>query len=153
MPKAHDVEVDIKAEHRKAVIAGKTSVPFQKLVQLILQRKVMGLFKKWGDEPIIVSSELLTGLASAPQDNQENREHLVLVTLGVGVLAGVFVMAIVQVALTPWEIYLKEKELLLIAGTLLGLTVLTAALARVKRKNRSQKIADTMEKVAGLLSK
>ena len=56
---------------------------------LILQRKVLQITKTWGKEPIVVSSELLTTLASAPQDTVENKTHLVYVTMGVGAILGV----------------------------------------------------------------
>ncbi len=153
MPHPSDLEVNIRNEHSKAVIEGKTSVPFKTLVQLILQRKVLTLFKSWGDTPVILSSDLLTSLASAPQDSQENRAQLVLVTLGTGVLVGVFAFAIFQIALLPWGITMGQKELLLIAGGLVGLAFLVVALSRIQRKNKSQKIADAMERVANMLSK
>lgn len=147
------MDVKMKTEQGTAVVEGKTAVAFKAFVQLVLQRKVLSLFKDWGDKPIIVSSELLTSLASAPQDNQENREQLVTVTLVVGVLVGVFLMAVVQIALTPWSIYLKEKELLAIAGTLLGLAIIVALMGKLRRKNRGQKVTDAMEKIAGLVAK
>ena len=147
-----DLEVKLKTELSKAIIEGKTSVPFKTFVALVLQRKVLPLFKKWGDEPIVVNSELLTSIASASQDSQENRAQLVLVTLGVGVLVGVFAFAIFQIILGGIGITLGIRELLLITAMLLGIALLASILSRVQRKNRAQKIADTMEKVANLLS-
>lgn len=153
MSRPTDLQVDIRNERSKAVIEGKTSVPFKTIVQLILQRKVLTLFKNWGDEPVIINSDLLTNLASAPQDSQENRAQLVLVTLGTGILIGVFALAVFQIALLPWNIHLAQKELLIIAGGLVSLALLVAILSRVQRKNRSQKIADAMERIANMLSK
>lgn len=153
MRRPGDLEVNIRNERSKAVIEGKTSVPFKTLVQLVLQRKVLALFKKWGEEPVIINSDLLTHLASAPQDNQENRAQLVLVTLGTGVLVGIFAFTIFQIALMPWGIELREKELLLIAGGLVGIALLVAVLSRVQRKNKSEKLTDLMERIANMLSK
>ena len=147
------MDAKLKTDQGRAIVEGKTAVPFKTFVQLVLQRKVLTLFKKWGGEPVIIDSDLLTSLASTPQDSQENREQLVIVTLGVGTLLGVFAMAIVQIALTPWEIYLTQQHLLVIAGTLLGLAVLTWLLMKMKRKSKSQKVADTMEKIANLVGK
>ena len=147
------MDAKLKTDQGKAIVEGKTAIPFKTFVGLILQRKVLTLFKKWGKEPVIVDSELLTDLASAQQDSQENKEQLVLVTLATGVLVGVFVMAVVQVALTPWGVYLKEREFLLIAGVLLGLAALTFALSRTKKKSRGHKITDTMERVSSIVSK
>ena len=147
------MDAKLKPDQGRAIVEGKTAVPFKTFVQLVLQRKVLTLFKKWGGEPVIIDSDLLTSLASTPQDSQENREQLVIVTLGVGTLLGVFAMAIVQIALTPWEIYLTQQHLLVIAGTLLGLAVLTWLLMKMKRKSKSQKVADTMEKIANLVGK
>jgi len=151
--KTSDLEVKLKTEQSKAVIEGKTSVPFKTFVSLILQRKIIPLFRPWGDEPVIINSKLLTEIASAQQDSQENRARLVLVTLGVGVLTGVFVLAVMQILLLAVNIPLGQQELLIIAIALLGLAVLTTVLSRVQRGNRAQKLADKMEKVASLLSK
>ncbi|MDD3896342.1 MAG: hypothetical protein PHU04_00640 [Candidatus Peribacteraceae bacterium] len=154
MTNHEDIEVEIKAGDSKAVIAGKTSVSFKTFVMLVLQRKVTTLFKEWGNDAVIVSSELLTGLASAPQDTQENKSQLVLTTMGTGVLAGIFVLAALQlVLLVGLEITLSTRELLIIAGGLLGLAILAAALMKMKRKNKSEKLLETMEKLSGLLSK
>ncbi|MBM3230832.1 hypothetical protein FJZ28_00725 [Candidatus Peregrinibacteria bacterium] len=147
------MDVKMKTDQGTAVVEGKTAVAFKAFVQLVLQRKVFGLFKDWGDKPIIVSSELLTSLASAPQDSQENREHLVMVTLATGVLLGVFLLAVVEIALTPWGIYLREGELLIIAGTLFGLALLVVIMGKLKRRSKGQKVAEAMEKIAGMLSK
>jgi hypothetical protein len=147
------MDAKLKTDHGKAIVEGKTAVPFKTFVELVLQRKVLNLFKKWGKEPVIINSELLTDLASAAQDSQENKEQLVTVTLGVGVLAGVFVMAVVQIALAPWGIILKQRELLIVAGVILGLAVLTFALSRMKKKGKSQKLTDTMEKITNIVSK
>lgn len=143
----------MKTDQGTAIVEGKTAVAFKAFVQLVLQRKVFNLFKDWGDKPIIVSAELLTSLASAPQDNQENREQLVIVTLSVGILLGVFAMAVFQIALTPWGISLAQRELLLIAGTLFGLAILAFIMSRIRRRGKSQKVTEAMEKIAGLLSK
>ena len=151
--KTPDLEVKLKTEEAKAIIEGKTPVPFKTLVALILQRKVIPLFKKWGDEPIIINSELLTSIASAPQDSQENRNHLVLVTLGVGVLVGVFCFSIFQFLLQSFGFALGRTELIAICILLVGVAGMTSVLMKVQRKSRAQKIADTMERVAGLLGK
>ncbi|MDD5469583.1 MAG: hypothetical protein PHO92_02165 [Candidatus Peribacteraceae bacterium] len=154
MTNHEDIEVEIKAGDNKAVIAGKTSVSFKTFVMLVLQRKVTTLFKEWGNDAVIVSSELLTGLASAPQDSQENKSQLVLTTMGTGVLAGVFILAALQLLLlVALEITLSTRELLIVAGGLLGLAVLAAALMKMKRKNKSEKLLETMEKLSSLLSK
>ena len=151
--KSPDLEVKLKEEKTRAVIEGKTPIPFKTFVALVLQRKIIPLFKKWGEEPVILNSELLTSIASAPQDTQENRAHLVLVTLGVGVLTGIFILAVAQITLLALGITLAQKELLLIAGGLVALAILVSILGRLQGRNRAQKIADKMEKVASLLSK
>jgi len=151
--KPPDLEVKLKEEKTRAIIEGRTAVPFKTLVALILQKKVLRLFDKWGGEPVIINSELLTSIASSPQDSQENRAHLVLVTLGVGVLTGVFFFAVAQIILQMLGVTLGTRELLLIAGGLVALSVLATILGRIQRGNRAQKIADKMEKISSLLSK
>ncbi len=147
------MDVNLKTDQGKAVVEGKTAVPFKTFVGLILQRKVLNLFKDWGQEPVVISSELLTDLASSPQDNTENREQLITVTLGVGVLVGVFALAILQIALVPFGITLTAEYLLAIAGTLFGIALLTWFMGKVKRRSKGHKLSETMEKIAGMVSK
>jgi len=148
-----DLEVKLKEEHTRAIIEGRTSVPFKTFVALVLQRKVIPLFKNWGDEPVIINSELLTSLASAPQDSQENRAKLVLVTLGVGVLTGVFFFATGMFVLETLDKDLGQKGFLIIAGGLAALAVLVNILGRIQSRGKSEKLAEKMEKLAGMLSK
>lgn len=147
------MDAKLKTDQGRAIVEGKTAVPFKTFVGLILQRKVLNLFKDWGKEPVIIDSELLTDLASAPQDTQENKEQMIMVTMVTGILIGVFAMTILQIALTPWEIVLKQRELLMIAGTLLGFGILVWIMSKTKRKGRSQKLSDAMEKLTGMVSK
>lgn len=147
------MDAKLKTDQGRAIVEGKTAVPFKTFVGLVLQRKVLNLFKDWGKEPVIIDSELLTDLASAPQDSQENREQLVTVTLGVGIMIGVFVMSVAQIALTPWSIYLQQQHLLMVAGTLFGIGVLVWMLSKGKKKGKGQKMADTMEKITNIVSK
>lgn len=152
-PVSKDLEVDIGQAEAKAIVEGKTAVPFKTFVQLILQRKVTSLFEKWGNDPVIVSSELLTTLASAQQDNTENKAHLVLVTLGVGVLAGVFGFVMLQIFLGVLGVTIGTKGLFYIAFCLIGLAVITNVLARMQKRNKGEKLLESMEKMANLVKK
>ena len=153
MSETADLEVELHTGQSRAVIAGKTSVPFRTFVGLVLQRKVFQLFKQWDKEPVILSSELLTQLASAPQDSQENRTHLIIVTLGVGTLFGIFLFTLGQGVGALLGYSLNAKELLLIAGGLVAIAVLGVVLARMQKLARAQRIADAMERTAQFLSK
>ncbi|ALM10358.1 MAG TPA: hypothetical protein DEB30_00460 [Candidatus Peribacter riflensis] len=153
MHETADLEIELKTEQNRAIITGKTSVPFRTFVGLVLQRKVFQLFKQWDKEPVILSSELLTQLASAPQDSQENRTHLVIVTLGVGTLFGIFLFSLGQAVLTLLGVELGTRELLLVAGSLIGLALLGVILARMQKLARAQRIADVMERTAQFLAK
>ncbi|MFA6259701.1 MAG: hypothetical protein WCX29_03800 [Candidatus Peribacteraceae bacterium] len=151
--KHEDLEVEIRPGENRAIIAGKTAVSFKKIVALILQRKVTTMLKEWGDDPVIVSSELLTGLASAPQDSQENRAQVITVTLGTGVLLGIFFFALTQATLLALHIELDMRALLIIVAGLLGLALLVAILAKLRNRGQNEKIVDTMDKLASLLSR
>ena len=146
-----DLEVPLKTDPGKAVIEGKTAVPFQALVGLILQRKVFSLFKDWGKEPIILGSELLTSLASAPQDSHENRGHLILVTLGMGMVLGILLTCGIQVVLLFLGFALALKELLVVIVSILGVGVIVWLLSKTQTKGGAEKVTETMEKVAGFL--
>lgn len=148
-----ELEVSFKPETGKAVIEGKTAVPFQAFVQLILQRKVQTLFKDRAKEPVIVGSELLTRLASAPQDSQENRGQLVLVSLGIGAVAGVAFLSAIQLVLLVAEYPFTWKEHAIILGCIAGLALLSALLMKIQRLPKSEKLTDTVENVARFLGK
>ena len=147
------VEVSLKVDQQRAIVEGKTSVPFQTFITLVLQRKVLPLMKQWGKEPVIVNSELLTGLASAPQDSVENRTKLLLVTLVLGTVLGVFALSSAQLALTFLHTSLRQREFLIISGGLLGLAILTVMLGRLQRTQRNDRIEETIEKIASMLPK
>ncbi len=152
-PDASEVELPVQFENGKAVITGKTNVPFKTFVSLIIQRKVSEISRRMGDEPVVVSSELLTGLASAPQDNADNRAQLVLVSLGAGVIVGTFIVCLLQAVLLTVEVVLPRDAFALAAGVILlgGMTV--HILSRVRKRNRSDKIVEGVEKLAAFLGK
>jgi flagellar biosynthesis protein FliP len=152
-PDNGELEVRFKPESGKAIIEGKTVVPFQAFIALILQRKVTNLLKTWGKAPIIVDSELLTSLASAPQDSQENRANLVLVTLVAGILAGVTGFAVVQIVLMLLKVTLGYKELGTIVGSVLFLLLLVMSMMKGQKKPKGEKLMEVMEKAAGLVGK
>lgn len=149
----HEVEVSMKPETGKAVIEGKTAVPFHGFTTLILQRKVQQLSKQWGREPVIVSSELLTQLASAPQDSVENKSQLVSVSMGVGVLGGVFASCVTLLALTSANIIPGIREYGIVAGGIIGLAALAWALMKMKRVKRGERLVETMESLSAFLGK
>ncbi len=149
-----EVEVDISQVGGKAVIEGKTSVPFKTFVSLILQRKVQVLFKRSDNDPVIVSSDLLTALASAPQDKQEDRTKLVMVTFGVGIIAGVFLAAAVLLGLMLFRIQPEMKDLGIILGVIAGVVLLVALLQKPQKKSAfTEKLYESMEKVTDLVSR
>ena len=150
---SNELEVNFRPETGKAVIEGKTVVPFQAFVQLILQRKVQILFKDSSKEPVIVGSELLTRLASAPQDSRDNRSQVVLVSLGLGALGGVAVFSAVQLVLLLAEFPLTWKEHAIIVGCIAGVAALGALLMYIQKMPKSDKLTDTVENVARFLGK
>lgn len=151
-PTPSELEVRFKPDSGKAVIEGKTVVPFQSLVTLILQRKVFPLFKQWGKEPVIVGSDLLTQLASAPQDSQENRGNLVLVSIGVGVIAGVGLSAAILALLLLGDITPGLQEYAIVLGSIAAFILLAWGLLQARRRKRSEKITEAMEAVTHFLS-
>lgn len=153
MDTSDDLEIDISSEHEKAFIKGKTGVPFKTLVKLILQRKVTNLFEKWGDNPIVINSELLTDLASAPQDNAESSQHLILVTFGCGIFTGLFTMVALQLILSIGNIYLDAVKLVYIVACMIGVVALGWTIMRIKQRNKSDKFMEVMEKIAAVVPK
>lgn len=138
----------------KAVIEGKTSVPFKTFVSLILQRKVQVLFKRSDNDPVIVSSDLLTALASAPQDKQEDRTKLVIVTFGVGIVAGVFLTVATFLGLILFKIQPEVKDLGIVLAVIAGIVVLGILLQKPQKKSAfGEKLMESMEKVTDLISR
>lgn len=148
-----ELEVHFKPESGKAVIEGKTAVPFQAFVGLILQRKVTNLLKNWGKHHVIVESELLTSLASAPQESQENKANLILVSLIGGALAGITGFAGVQLVLLLVEITLGYRELGIIVGSVALLVGFLYMVMKSRTKSKNDKLVETMEQVSAFLSK
>lgn len=147
----NELEVQFKPETGKAVIEGKTAVPFQAFITLVLQKKVLQLAKTWGKHPVIVDSELLTSLASAPGDSQENKSNMVLVSLVTGVLLGITAFAVVQIVLLLMNMPLGYKELGIIAGSIAGVILLLMIVMKMRKKPKSEKLVEVMESVASFL--
>jgi hypothetical protein len=147
-----EVELEM-SDGAKAVIEGKTNVPFKTFVSLILQRKVQTLFKKCGDDPVIVDSELLTQLASAPNDSQEDRGKLVLVTFGVGVLCGIFLAVVALLVLLLLKFEPKLFDVGIVVGVMLLLGVIVSVMQKMQMGSTKQKLYDSMEKITDLVSR
>ncbi len=149
-----EVEVEIKNIGGKAIIDGKTSIPFKTFVSLVLQRKVQAIFKKCQDEPVIVSSELLTSLASAPNDRMEDKGKLVLVTIGVGVLGGAFLTIALFAILDVFNIIPKLQDLGIALGSLAFVGVVLVVLQSTQKKSGfKEKLYESMEKVTDLIAR
>ena len=149
-----EVEVEINNSGGKAIIEGKTSIPFKTFVSLVLQRKVQAIFKKCQDEPVIVSSELLTSLASAPNDRQEDRGKLVLVTIGIGILGGAFLTIALFAILILFGIHPELKDLGIALGSLAFVGVVLVILQSAQKKSGfKEKLYESMEKVTDLIAR
>lgn len=150
----NEIELDIPQGTSKAIIEGKTPVPFKTFVSLILQRKVQSVFKKNQDDMVIVSSELLTALASAPDDRQEDRGKLVLVTFSVGILAGVFLAVASILGLLLLKIAPTMQDLGIVLGVIAGVVILGSLLQRSEKKSVfKEKLFEAMEKTTELISR
>ncbi len=146
-------EVQIRQEHGRAVIEGKTAVPFKTFVGLILQRKVQMLFKDSRDEPVIIGSDLLTKLASAPDDSHEDRGKLVLITFVMGVLSGVFAVALVLLALSTAGILPRTLDYTIVIGIFLTTVLIIALMRKLNRVPAKQRLYEKMEGITDLLSR
>jgi hypothetical protein len=137
----------------KVVIEGKTGIPFGVFVKLILKRKVQVLFRKWQEEPVILSSELLTSIASAPEDTPEDRSKVTLTALVLGCCLGMFLTATVLVLLASIGIVVGMRELLTGLGVLLFLAIAVYAAMKIQVHRIRQDVVDTVERVADVFSK
>lgn len=147
-----ELEVNFKPETGRAVIEGKTVVPFQAFVTLVLQKKILPFTKTWGKHPVVIDSELLTSLASAPQDSRENISTMVLVSLIAGVLLGVAGLAAAEALFLFLQTPLGIKEHLVLLGSIALLVILLALFMKMQRMPRGEKLLETIESVSGFLS-
>ena len=147
----NELEVKFRPESGKAVIEGKTVVPFQSFVTLVLQRKVLNLFKVWGKHPVIIDSELLTSMASSPQDNQENRSNMVLVSLVIGAIVGIAIFSTLQAGLLFLDITLGLKELSIIAGSIVCVALLLGLIIKMQKLPKGEKLVETIEGISSFL--
>jgi hypothetical protein len=102
---------------------------------------------------VVIDAELLTSLAGAAQDSQENRVHIVVVTLGIGMIGGVFALAVMELLLLQVNIGLGTKELAILAGGLIAVAAVGWMMSKVQLRGGGQRVFDSMEKAAALLSK
>ena len=149
-----EVEVDIASTGGKAVIEGKTAVPFKTFVSLILQRKVQSLFKTSQEEPVIVGAELLTKLASAPEDKQEDRSKLIMVTFFTGLIGGIFISAAILLGLALFDYRPDNKDLLIVLGAIGVVFIIVLAMQKTKKKSPfAEKLQESMEKMTDMISR
>jgi O-antigen ligase len=146
-----ELEVHMRPDSGKTVIEGKTVVPFQSFVTLVLQRKVLSLTKVWGKHPVIIDSELLTTMASAPQDNQENRSSMILVSIILGIVFGVATFSIIQIILLLIGITLAMKELAIIVASILGVIIIAALVMKMQKMPKGEKLVETVEGISSFL--
>lgn len=151
MADSNELEVQFKPESGKAVIEGKTAVPFHAFITLVLQRKVLSLAKQWGKHPIIVDSELLTSMASAPQDSVENRSNMIMVSIVVGALLGIVALSAIQIVLMLAGLPLGLKELSIIVGSIAVVSLLLMIVLKMQRKPKNDKLVETIESIASFL--
>jgi hypothetical protein len=146
-----DLEVPLKSDPVRAIVEGKTAVSFQSFIGLVLQKKVLQLCKQWGSEPVIIRSELLTAIASAPQDNEDNRRHLLMVTLGSGIVLGLFFSTAVLLVLTLLSITLGVRELGIFLAGMAGVALLGWLLMNVQMRSIGEDVEETMEELSKFL--
>ena len=154
MRKSGDVKVTLKtAQGEQAVIEGKTSVPFGMFVKLILKKKVQSLLKDWQEEPVIISSDLLTKVAAAPGDTTENKSKVILTALVMGLVFGIFFSAASIVVLGMMGVVIGQKELLVALGAVLVIGAAVFGASQIQAGKAKEKFVEKIEHVADVFSK
>jgi uncharacterized membrane protein YqjE len=100
-----------------------------------------------------MDSELLTSLASAPQDSQENRANVIFVSMLTGILLGVVGFAAVQAVLLFVDITISLNDLGIIIGSVVLVVALLGIMMKSRQRPKSEKFVETMEHVASFLGK
>lgn len=154
MQKTGDVKVTLKTSaNEQAVIEGKTTVPFSAFVKLILQRKVQGLMKEAQDEPVILSSNLLTKIASAPGDTLEDKSKVILTACVMGLCGGFFLAAAGIVILGMLGITIEQRELLVALGTFLVVALAIYSAMQIQGRKIREQFVEKIERIAEMFSR
>lgn len=154
MKKTGDVKVTLKtSQGEQAVIEGKTVVPFATFVKLILQRKVQGIMKDWQEEPVILSSDLLTKIASAPGDTTEDKSKVIMTAWVIGLCAGFFLAAAAIVFLGMLGVEIGQKELLVALGVLLVIAIAVFGSLQIHTRKMKEQFVEKIEHIADMFSR
>jgi len=149
-----DVHMPVKtSEGEKVVIEGKTSIPFGSFVKLILRRKVQKLFKDWQSEPVIIESELLTAIASAPEDPMEDKSKVIMSAVVIGFCFGMFLTGLALSLLNMAGITIGQAELLTGLAVLLAMAVAVHIASRIHTRKAKEQIVEKVEQIADLFAK
>lgn len=149
-----DVTVTLKPpQGDRAVIEGKTSISFGAFVRLILQKKVQGILKDWQGEPVIISSDLLTKIASAPGDTAEDKSKVILTALVIGICGGFFIAASGIVILGMMGITIGQKELLVALTVLLVVAAAVFGALQIHTRKIRDQFIEKIERVSDIFSR
>jgi|GEM_PF-391998 hypothetical protein len=154
LKKSAESKVSLKtSDGDEVIVEGKTGVPFNLFVKLILKRKIQTLFKDWQDEPVVISSELLTKIASAPEDSTEDRSKIIITAMVIGFCIGMFATAVILVGLSFSGIVVGSRELVAAIGVL-GLVALAVfAAMKVQTRKAKQGFVEKIEEIAEVFSR
>jgi hypothetical protein len=153
MRKGGDVKVSMKEREEHAVIEGKTAVPFGSFMKLVQSRKVQPLMKRWQNEPVVISSDLLTHIASAGSESQEDRSKIILTAIVLGLAFGIFLATMGLFLLNLFGMSLGQRELITGLGILLILGVAVYSAMRVQGSGFRQDLIEKIEKIANVFGK
>jgi len=153
MKKGGDVKVTMKDRGDHAVIEGKTAVPFGSFMKLVQSRKVQPLMKKWQNEPIMLSSDLLTHIASAGGESREDRSKVILTAMVIGLAFGIFITGVVMFFMGILGITVGQRELITVLGVLLVLGLAVYSAMRVQSGNAKQDLIEKVEKISDVFSR
>lgn len=153
LKKGGDVQVAMKGRSEHAVIEGKTAVPFGSFMKLIQNRKVQSLMKKWQNESVVLSSDLLTHIASAPGESHEDRSKVILTAMVIGLAFGIFVTGVAIFFMGSLGYTIGQRELIAGMGVLLVLAIAVYSAMRMQSSNMKQDLIEKIEKISDVFSK
>ncbi len=154
MKKTGDVKLNIKTPSgEQAIIEGKTAVPFATFMKLMLQKKLQPLVKDWQSEPVIISSDLLTKIASAPAESLEDRSKVLLTACVIGFCGGFFVAAFAIVVLGMMGVEIGQKELLVALTVLLVIALVVYSALQVHTRKIKEQFIEKIERIADMFSR
>lgn len=142
-----------QAQGMKSTTDDKIVVPIDVFLKIVYNRKVLPLLKDRPGEQVILSSDLFTKMAVAPEDSPENRDKVIHTALVLGSCFGVFLTIAAFTLATALGFTIGQRELFAVLTFLLLFALLGYASVKVHIHKMKPRLVESVEQVADTFTK